>query len=229
MFNLIGNFFYFFNVCLKKLFIYFWPCWVFIAVHGLSLVEVSRGYSSLWCTGFSLQWLLLLWSAGSSCSVFSHCGASQGSNLCPLHWQVDSYPLYHQGNPWKPLNSSWRWLCHLTSPAVPRGSWAPALLHFCGSCPHRVPCSFPIGPWHSRFPSFSLQALRTEPREMPIWWVFMSFGAGCVGFWLFCSPLPRSFLSCVRSPRSSAQLERVPVLGPLQCPEPGTALPEADY
>ena len=23
----------------------------------------------------------------------------QGSNLCPLHWQVDSYPLYHQRSP----------------------------------------------------------------------------------------------------------------------------------
>ena len=23
----------------------------------------------------------------------------QGSNLCPLHWQVDSYPLDHQGSP----------------------------------------------------------------------------------------------------------------------------------
>ena len=32
---------------------------------GFSLVAVSRGYSSLWCTGFSLQWLLLLRSMGS--------------------------------------------------------------------------------------------------------------------------------------------------------------------
>ena len=23
----------------------------------------------------------------------------QGSKLCPLHWQAESYPLYHQGNP----------------------------------------------------------------------------------------------------------------------------------
>ena len=22
----------------------------------------------------------------------------QGSNLCPLHWQMDSYPLEHQGS-----------------------------------------------------------------------------------------------------------------------------------
>ena len=53
-------FFFFFN-----LFIYFWLCWVFVAVHGLSLVAVSGGYSSLWFMGFSLQWLLLLRSTGS--------------------------------------------------------------------------------------------------------------------------------------------------------------------
>ena len=46
------------------LFIYFWLHWVFIAARGLSLV-VSWGYSSLRCTGFSLQWLLLLRSTGS--------------------------------------------------------------------------------------------------------------------------------------------------------------------
>ena len=39
--------------------------WVFAAVHGLSLVVVSGGYSSLWCTGFLLQWLVLLWSKDS--------------------------------------------------------------------------------------------------------------------------------------------------------------------
>ena len=47
------------------LFIYFWLRWVFVAVRRLSLVAVSRGYSCLWCAGFSLQWLLLLWSTGS--------------------------------------------------------------------------------------------------------------------------------------------------------------------
>ena len=37
------------------LFIYFWLCWVFVAVRGLSLVVASKGYSSLQCAGFSLQ------------------------------------------------------------------------------------------------------------------------------------------------------------------------------
>ena len=36
-----------------------------MAVCRLSLVVVSGGYSSLQCTGFSLRWLLLLWSTGS--------------------------------------------------------------------------------------------------------------------------------------------------------------------
>ena len=46
---------------------YFWLRWVFVAVHGVSLVAASRGYSSLWCMGFSLWWLLLLWSMGPRC------------------------------------------------------------------------------------------------------------------------------------------------------------------
>ena len=43
-------------------FIYFWLRWVFVAARGLSLVVASRGYSWLQCVGFSLWWLLLLWS-----------------------------------------------------------------------------------------------------------------------------------------------------------------------
>ena len=42
------------------LFIYFWPCWVFVAARGLSLVVVSRGYPSWRCMGFSLSWLSLV-------------------------------------------------------------------------------------------------------------------------------------------------------------------------
>ena len=52
------------------LFIYFWLCWVFVALWGLSLVASSGGYFSLWCTGFSLRWLLL-WRTGSRCVGFS--------------------------------------------------------------------------------------------------------------------------------------------------------------
>ena len=34
-----------------------------------------------------------------SCSVACGILPDQGSILCPLHWQADSYPLYHQGSP----------------------------------------------------------------------------------------------------------------------------------
>ena len=60
------------NTCIY--FIYFWLRWVFVAAHGLSLVAASRGYSSLWCTGFSMRWLLLLRSMGSRRTGFSSCG-----------------------------------------------------------------------------------------------------------------------------------------------------------
>ena len=52
---------------------------LFLAALGLrccaraSLVALSRGYSSLWCAGFSLWWLLLLWSMGSRRMGFSSC------------------------------------------------------------------------------------------------------------------------------------------------------------
>ena len=45
-----------------------------LAVRGLSLVAASAGYSSLWCVGFSLWWLLLLRSTGSRHTGFSSCG-----------------------------------------------------------------------------------------------------------------------------------------------------------
>ena len=46
-------------------FMYLWPRWGFTGVSGLSRVAVIRG--------FSLQWLLLLWSTGSRCLDFSSC------------------------------------------------------------------------------------------------------------------------------------------------------------
>ena len=55
-------------------FLFFWLLWVFVAVRRLSLVVASGGYSSLWCAGFSLQWLLLLWNMGSRRVGFSSCG-----------------------------------------------------------------------------------------------------------------------------------------------------------
>ena len=101
--------FFFFK--LINWFIYFWLCWVFVSVWGLSLVAASGGHSSSRCAGLSLSWPLPLRSTGSrrtgsvvvaqgpSCSAARGILPDQGSNSCPLHWQADSQPLHHQGSP----------------------------------------------------------------------------------------------------------------------------------
>ena len=99
------------------------PPEVLVALHRLFSSCGQWGYSLSWCTGFSLRWLLLLrivdsghmgsvavacrlWntapvvimyelSCSSACGIFP----DQGSNLCPLHWLVDFYPLCHRGSP----------------------------------------------------------------------------------------------------------------------------------
>ena len=93
------------------LFIYFWLCWVFVSVRGLSLVAASGGHSSSRCTGLSLSRPLLLRSTGSrraglvavahgpSCPAACGIFPDQGSNPCPVYWQADSQPLCHQGSP----------------------------------------------------------------------------------------------------------------------------------
>ena len=67
-------------------FIYLWLHWVFIAARGLSLVAASGGYSSLSCAGFSLRWLLLVQSTGSSRTGFSSC-CSWALLLCGM-WDL---------------------------------------------------------------------------------------------------------------------------------------------
>ena len=109
-----GYSFFFSNVVFFKLiylFIYFWLCWVFVSVRGLSLVAASGDHSSSRCAGLSLSRPLLLRSTGSrragsvivahgpSCSAACGILPDQGSNPCPLHWQADSQPLRHQGSP----------------------------------------------------------------------------------------------------------------------------------
>ena len=81
-FNSFGTHIFFFLI---NIFIYFWLRWVFVAACGLSLVEATRGYSSLGCVGFSLRWLLSLQSTGSRHVGFSSCG-TQAQQL----WLVGS-------------------------------------------------------------------------------------------------------------------------------------------
>ena len=104
---------FFFLIFIYYLFImfYFWLCWVFVSVRGLSPVAASGGHSSSRCAGLSLSRPLLLRSRGSrragsvvvahgpSCSVACGIFPDQGSNPCRLHWQADSQPLRHQGSP----------------------------------------------------------------------------------------------------------------------------------
>ena len=49
----------------KYLFVYFWLCLVFVAVHGPSLVAVSGDYSLVAAHGILIWWLLLLLSISS--------------------------------------------------------------------------------------------------------------------------------------------------------------------
>ena len=67
----------------------FWLCCVFVAVQGLSLVT-KHTLQSTQASVFVAHKL--------SCPVECEIFLDQGSNLCSLHWQVDSYPLHHQGS-----------------------------------------------------------------------------------------------------------------------------------
>ena len=109
--SVIGTLFLFLFFKFIYLFIYFWLCWFFVSVPGLSLVAASGGHSSLRCADLSLLRPLLLRSTGSrragsvivahgpSCSVACGIFPDQGSNPCLLYWQADSQPLRHQGSP----------------------------------------------------------------------------------------------------------------------------------
>ena len=100
------------------LLIYFWLCWVLVAVlafsscseRGHSLVVVCRlliAVASIVAEhGLQGSRVPGLWSTGStvvvyhfSCSMARGIFPDQGSNPCPLYWQVDSLPLSCQGSP----------------------------------------------------------------------------------------------------------------------------------
>ena len=61
------------NLTFKKFIYLFLAALGLCAERRLSLVAVSRGYSSWRCTGFSLRWLLLLWITGSRRTDLSSC------------------------------------------------------------------------------------------------------------------------------------------------------------
>ena len=103
----------------------FWLHRAFLALSGLFLVAASGaplhcGVRASHCKVFSCRqaqalgaqaWVVAargLSDCGTGSVAVAHrlrCCApcrifkNQGSNPCPLHWQVDSYPLHHQGSP----------------------------------------------------------------------------------------------------------------------------------
>ena len=109
--------------------IYFWLNSIFVSLCGLFLVAVSEGYFVVvWGVLIAVAFLVLehkLLSSGfSSCSTWAQYLWCTGlvalrhvefslikDRTCPLHWQVDSYLLCHQGSPWKwklkSLNRVW--------------------------------------------------------------------------------------------------------------------------
>ena len=82
-----------------------------IAVLELSLIATSGGYSLASVLGLLTAVVCLvakhgLYRAGSVVVAYTglvalpHCNLpGPGVNQCPLHWQADSQPLDHQGNP----------------------------------------------------------------------------------------------------------------------------------
>ena len=107
-------FFQYKAVFLKKSFMYFWLCWV-LQRAGASLhrgawlliapasLAVEHGLSGARASVGAAPRLLSTGSVvvvhGLSC--FTACGIflDQVSNLCLLHWQVDSLPLSHEESP----------------------------------------------------------------------------------------------------------------------------------
>ena len=120
LFNINCTVFVYYKVILLKIYLYFLLCWVFVAALGCFLVVASGGYVLLQCEVFSLCGFshcsgfscCRVWTLGCigstvaahrpqstgsvvvayrlSCSATCGIFPDQGSNLCPLHWQVDS-------------------------------------------------------------------------------------------------------------------------------------------
>ena len=75
--------------------------YLFLAAPGLC----CRAWASH-CGGFSCcreqapgSQASVVVSHGLSCPAVCRTFPDQGSNLCPLHWQVNSFPRHHQGSP----------------------------------------------------------------------------------------------------------------------------------
>ena len=141
-------------------------------------------------------------SCSAACGIF----LDQGLNWCPLHWQVDSYPLHHQGSP-QPLI-----LFSLTSPAL---TPLHTLFLFMVSI---VPTGF-LYSFHSLFASlcgyFQLIFLLTY------WFFFFFLFLGQVCCWISVLNSSVYSLYCVhaKSPPSCVTL-----CDPMDCSPPGSSV-----
>ena len=76
---------------------------LFIAVRGHLLLRSTgsrRAGSVVVARGPQIAGSVVV-AHGLSCSTACGIFPDQGSNPCPLHWQADSQPLRHQGNPYR--------------------------------------------------------------------------------------------------------------------------------
>ena len=76
---------------------------------GFALVVERRGYSLVAVLRLLIEvaslvavhghmWASVVVAHRLSCPLACGIFPDQGLNMCPLHWQADSYPLYHQGS-----------------------------------------------------------------------------------------------------------------------------------
>ena len=88
-------------------FFFFWLPWGFCCCAWATLVAVCGPLIVVICCGAQVlgTWMgfsncgLLAPGHGLSCSAACGIFPDQRLNLCPLHWQADFYPQYHQGWP----------------------------------------------------------------------------------------------------------------------------------
>ena len=100
----------FIKTLIKIIYLFIWLSRAFVAALRFSLVVASRGYSSLWCTGFSSWWLLLFQSMG-----FRYTGSIVVAHGVVALRHVES----SQTGDWAPVPCIGRWiLTHCTTREV---------------------------------------------------------------------------------------------------------------
>ena len=90
-------FIFFFSLII--FFIYFWLCWVSVAVKAFSLVAASGSYSLVMVCCLLIFVVSLVGKHSLSCSEACGIFLDQGFNPCLLHWPLYSLLLSHHRSP----------------------------------------------------------------------------------------------------------------------------------